>query len=163
MNNYKYAGSTIESGVIRNSDGANIPKAPGNRHWKEYQEYVDGGGQTDPWKTDEELFEDSLKSKLSELKGELDTKISSVIPTSNSRSKDKIISRQVKLLRRESQGRATATEIAELDASETLDDYLDNATDAYDAAEVWLEAPERTLGDIVAYNVAVDPSWPVMV
>lgn len=37
-----------DSGVIRESDGANIPASLLNRDWRVYQQWVESGGITDP-------------------------------------------------------------------------------------------------------------------
>jgi hypothetical protein len=36
------------TGVVRNSDGANIPIDPNNRDWRKYQEWKAAGGTPDP-------------------------------------------------------------------------------------------------------------------
>ncbi len=46
----------IEDGVYQYETGYSIPNAPGNRHWREYLEYVDGGGLTDQLRTPEEAL-----------------------------------------------------------------------------------------------------------
>jgi len=42
-------------GVVRLSDGAQIPKCPGNRDWQEYQEWLKKGNTPLPAYTPEEL------------------------------------------------------------------------------------------------------------
>lgn len=54
MADYKLNGVDDSSGVIRNSDGASIPNAPGNRDWREYIEWIENGGIPDPQYTTEE-------------------------------------------------------------------------------------------------------------
>ena len=58
MAGYKFTSSGVEGGVMRYSDGAIIPNDPGNRDWKKYLAYIDGGGLTDPYKTQDELITD---------------------------------------------------------------------------------------------------------
>lgn len=55
MAEYKHAGPNVENGVVRYADGAVIPNTTDNIDWVEYQAYVDDGGDTDPWKTAQEL------------------------------------------------------------------------------------------------------------
>jgi len=128
--------------------------------WKQYLRYTEDGGLTDPYKSEEEIYEISLEEKIVELKAELDTKANSSKPNSNSKSDAKVVARLIKLVRKESQGRASTKEIEEIDLMEALDNYLDAITDTYDVAEIWLEAPERTIEEIESYDVVTGPGWP---
>ena len=132
----------------------------GGAHWDKYLKWITEGGVTELWKTDEQIKKMSLRSKLRELKNHLDLLSVSSVPQSNSKNQAKMISRLLKLLRKESQGRASQDEINELDQGEVLDDYLDGITDCYDEAERWLEDEVRTLVEIEDYDVTVDPQWP---
>ena len=134
--------------------------AQGGFGWDSYLQWISEGGITDPWKTAEELHEISLADKLVELKSHLDVLSSATIPKSNSKNQAKMVARMVKLLRKESQGRASQKEVEELDQGEVLDNFLDAVTDCYDTAERWLEDNVRTLAEIENYNVTVDPQWP---
>jgi hypothetical protein len=64
MADYKF---TESGGVIHLATGMSIPNAPGNRHWQQYLEYVAAGGETLPWKTEEELLEQALTIKINEI------------------------------------------------------------------------------------------------
>jgi len=110
---------------------------------------------------EEEAYKSTLSWKLKELKVELDIRVSSSIPKSNSKNQVKIVSRLLKLARKEAQGRASVKEIEELDLMELLDDYLDNITDAYDVTELWLEGNERTLEEIESLDVTNDNLWSI--
>ncbi len=53
MADYKYYNEHPENGVIKIDTGERIQY--GDEGWDDYQSYVDAGGITDPWATDEEL------------------------------------------------------------------------------------------------------------
>lgn len=103
---------------------------------------------------------DAIDNKVQELKTELDARVDASVPKSTSKKVDKILSRLIKLVYKSSQGRASVSEIAEMDLMEALDDYLDALTDAHLAAELWLRSPSRTLTEIVAYDAKNSPMWP---
>lgn len=151
-----------ENGVFRYADSAYIPSEPENKDYQEYLEYVAGGGATDPWKTTEELFDLALADKLQELRAERNSQVDAAVGTSDPRRKDRIISRSVKLVRRELKGTATSEEEAELNTMEALDNHLDDLDSEHDAAEQWLNDPARTIEQLQAYNVATDPGWSVL-
>ena len=130
--------------------------------WEDYLVYVAGGGLTDPWRTEEEILELTLRDKLASLTTEHNNRVDIATGTTSSRKKSKIISRMVKLTRKENQGRASQKEIEELDLMESLDDYLDELDSTSDEAERYLEDSMRTLEEIENYNVQTDPSWPVL-
>lgn len=54
MADYKLNGIDESFGVVRESDSASIPNAPGNRDWTEYEIWRDAGGIPDPQYTTEE-------------------------------------------------------------------------------------------------------------
>jgi hypothetical protein len=151
-----------------NKDGTAVLKYPGTTiveggyGWQDYVDYVAAGGQTDPWKTPEELLTMERNDKLAELGVEHDRLVDIAVGTSSPRKKDKTIARTIKLLRRETKETITPAELAELNAMEAMDDHLDLLVDEYDAVEQWLEDPARSIEEIQGYDVAVDPGWSVM-
>lgn len=56
MAKYKLQGS----GVMDTETGAFIPNAPGNRHWKEYQQWLIDGNTPDPEFTQQEIDDAAL-------------------------------------------------------------------------------------------------------
>lgn len=158
MTVYKFQTDRREDGVIK--DGITIiPNHTGNRHWQEFLEWEAAGNTALPYKSEEELREDALRSKLYDLKEELDFRVSSLIPSSKSRNQAKMVSRAAKLLRKELKGTLTASEKDELDLMDTLEDLVETACQAFDDAEAWLEAPERTQEEIEAYDIVNTPLW----
>lgn len=160
MNQYKYAGPTESDGVFDQLN--NVAIAFNGKGWAEFQEYISQDGLVDPWKTDEEILEAALAEKLLELRSEKNNRVDSAVGSSDPRKKDKVISRSVKLLRREMKGITTAEEEAELNALEVLDDYLDALDNDLGIAEAWLEDPARTLEQIQGYDVVTDPGWSIL-
>jgi len=74
MADYKYAGPTVEDGVFKYEGSLSIPNSQGNRHWKEYEKYIDEGGLTDPWKTPEELQEMAdLEDRVAAIEAEIES------------------------------------------------------------------------------------------
>ena len=61
----------IEGGVIRKFDGACIPDSPGNRDWKEYQEWLAEGNTPDPEFTPEELARKPIDEEITQLRQDL--------------------------------------------------------------------------------------------
>lgn len=55
------------NGVKDTETGANIPNAPGNRNWTEYQEWLAEGNTPDPQFTPEELSEQEKSRQLEEI------------------------------------------------------------------------------------------------
>ena len=159
MNKYKWLN---EDETFVHCYDLNITFNEGSSPWRDFQKYLEEGGSVDPWKTEEELYEMSLRDKLTELKNYLDSLSVSIIPPSRSKNQAKMIARMVKLLRKEVQGRASQNEVEELNRGELLDDYLDGITDCYDDAERWLEDSARSLAEIENYDVTVDPQWPIL-
>jgi hypothetical protein len=156
MSEYRWT-SDNQTSVLRLSDNANIVK--NGSGWDEFLEYTTDGGQVDPWKTDEQIYQDALFQKLKSLRIEKDNRSDSAVATSDPRKKDKMISRAVKLLRREMQGKASANETAELDNLSVVDDLLDSLDTDFKAAETWLSDPSRSIEQINGYNVVTDPGW----
>lgn len=72
MADYKLNGPDESNGVTRESDGASIPNAPGNRDWREYVTWRDSGGVPDPQYTTEEQaqidYEDRQDARIAQLK-----------------------------------------------------------------------------------------------
>lgn len=66
MNEYKLT----ENGVYHYDTGAHIPNDEGNRDWREYLSYVQKGGDTDPLKTDVEIFEEEQEGKRQAVRNE---------------------------------------------------------------------------------------------
>jgi len=60
-----------EQGVLRKSDGANIPAADGNRDWKEYQKWLAEGNTPDPIMTPEEETQKLIDDEVDELRNDL--------------------------------------------------------------------------------------------
>lgn len=158
INKWKF---TNEEGTGAFEYATGISCIKDGHYWDAFQEYAQGG-QVDPWKTTEELLEMALADKLQELRAERDSRVDAAVGTGDSRRKDKIISRSVKLLRRELKGTITAEETTELDAMETLDNFLETVDMECDTAKAWLEDTGRTIEQIEGYNVGIDPSWPVL-
>ena len=108
----------------------------------------------------EDELEVSLANKLEELQVEMQSRIDAAVPQSNSKKDIKLVSRQLKLLNKKFDGRANVNELAELEASEALDDFLDAVTDVYDDAEAWLNSVDRLKEEIDSYDVKLSPMWP---
>lgn len=72
MADYKLA----ENGVIRNSDGAFIPNAPGNRDWQAYQDWLNAGNTPDPQYT---LAEAQAKA-IANIKANANSRIDAFYP-----------------------------------------------------------------------------------
>jgi len=70
--------------IIRLSDNAHIPFAIGNRDYAEYQEWLAAGNTPEPWKTEQELYDDavtSVRSKRNQLLKDSDWAILPDAPT----------------------------------------------------------------------------------
>ncbi|MBL4901116.1 MAG: hypothetical protein JKY62_00500 [Desulfocapsa sp.] len=156
MNKYKWLNKE-ETEIRRLSDSATISE--NGNGGQEFKDYLAHGGQVDPWRTVEEILEAALAEKRQELRDEKNRRVAAVIGSSDSRKKDKILARTIKLLRRETKNKATPQEVAELDSMEALDDLLDDLDNDLDTAEAWLEDPARTLEQIQGYDVVTEPGW----
>ena len=164
MADYKYSVdiNSENYGVIRLSDGASIPPDTRNSDWREYLEYVDTGGKTDPWKTDEELKEMAINEKLMELKIEYDRRIDIANGSSDVREVNKERMKQFKLLRKEFKGSASVDDVNDLDQYDVINDHLDTLEREHDTAEKYIEDPVRTIEEIETYDVVNDPAWSTM-
>ena len=164
MADYKYSVdiNSENYGVIRLSDWASIPPDTRNSDWRVYLEYVDAGGETLPWKTDEELKEMALNEKLMELKIEYDRRIDIANGSSDVREINKERMKQFKLLRKEFKGSASVDDVNDLDQYDVINDHLDTLESDHDIAEEYIEDPVRTIEEIETYDVVNDPAWSTM-
>lgn len=60
-----------QDGVVDTEEGLNIPDDIGNRHWREYLDWVALGNTADPEFTQAELDEKALREEIAALKGDL--------------------------------------------------------------------------------------------
>lgn len=60
-----------ENGVKDQETGAYIPNAPGNRHWREYQEWLAEGNIPDPQFSEVELIEQAKRQAIEDLNKEM--------------------------------------------------------------------------------------------
>lgn len=67
MAKYKLA----ETGVLDTETGSHIPEDSDNRHWREYQQWLDEGNAPDPQYTSEEVREQRLAGVIEERKRRL--------------------------------------------------------------------------------------------
>jgi len=132
----------------------------GGKGWGAFLAYVAGGGEVEPWKTALELLAEAVAGKIADLETEKNKRADGLAGTGKARTKTKMVARMVKLLRKEVKGNASPAEIAELDASQELDDAMDAVYAAAKTAEEWLADNQRTLTDIDNYDVVTDPAWP---
>lgn len=157
MNRYKYSGLKEVNGVFDQINNVSIPV--GAKGWEEFQDYVEVGGQVDPWKTEKELLENALTEKLQELHDEKNNRTDVAIGTSDPRKKDTKMAKSISLLLKKVNGLITPEQETELNAISSLFDHLDDLSNEHDVAESWLEDSERTLLEIQNYDVVVDTGW----
>lgn len=131
----------------------------GGSGWQEYLDWCAAGNSPEPWKTDVELLNDAVEAKRAEVKAERNRRVDLAAGTTDHRRKTKMISRMVKILRKESKGNATAEEKAELDAAESMDDLVESIYSASDAADQYLLGG-RTIAEVEVYDAVNDPGWP---
>lgn len=68
------------NGVIRLSDNANVPNAPGNRDWRQYREWLDEGNTPEPEFTPAELLNNAKQDKRQAVRNEGLSRIQAIYP-----------------------------------------------------------------------------------
>ena len=155
MADYKWNGPDQSYGVIRYSDGANIPNGDGNADWLNYLAYADGGGETDPYKDSDELEQDAL-DRLWAYYDSLIVENDGSLVISNQKT-----TKLQKALRKENKGTAKPKDIKMLDDNDILDDWYDEMERAAeDQGETWIEDPARTDQELIDFDPATDIVWP---
>lgn len=133
---------------------SNVAAIEGNRDYQSLLKWIENGGILAPSETDAEILE-RKKNKVDAL---ADEKILATMPGADAsnhiKKKLKAISRASKLIRKEAKGNASAGDIAELDALESLEDTVEAITEAAEAIKVLLE------GDL-DYDYGNSDQWPV--
>lgn len=113
----------------------------------------------------EQLPEFEFESLRTQRIHEVNTHVDSLIETAggnlDSKDKSKKLSRNIKILNKKIDRRASVKELEELEEAEVLDDYVDNVDSCKDEAEQYLENLERTFQELQNYNANIDPQWPV--
>jgi hypothetical protein len=148
------------SGVLRYADGAHIPEAPGNKDWQEYQDYVAGGGETDPWETDTEKFDRTLQQKLDGLYKASEKEIRKANKTNDHHQNLAKLTAYASALRRETKGTASAEDITyldDMDADNAVVAAIEEETQVWDD---WLNDSARTLQELKDFEPNTDPNWP---
>ena len=136
-----------ENGVYDTETGQTIPNSTGNRHWRQYLEWVALGNTADPEFTTQEIYDKALADKIQELKNEGLSRIQAVMPAINNFDTLELV-REMWL----------STAPAARNATPTFQSIID----IYQAARngvITLKsaAPE----EVAAYDVLVDTAWPV--
>lgn len=124
-----------------------IPNAPGNRHWREYLEWVDDGNVADPEFTPVELLSDAKVEKRQAIRAEGLSRIEAIYPGLGNQAmlglvKDVILS------------------IAP--AARQLQPDLITVRDIFDAGQAAVVVINAlgVLQDVLDYDPVTDPSWP---
>lgn len=61
----------LDDGVLNTLTNESIPNSPGNRHWIEYQEWLDEGNTPDPQFSQEDIDSKVVRDEIVQLKGDL--------------------------------------------------------------------------------------------
>jgi len=100
------------------------------------------------------------KQRISEVTSHRDFLISSVFGNRRQVSLNKLMARQIKLLRKETKGKTSGKKKKEIDHMETLSDYSDNVDSVSDAEERYLKLEDRTSKELQEYSAESSPDWP---
>ena len=136
-----------ENGVYDTETGQSIPNSIGNRHWRQYLEWVAAGNTADPEFTAQEIADAARADKIQELKDEGLSRIQAEMPAIDNFNTLELV-REMWLSTAPAARAATITFQAIIDIYQAARDgivVLNGATPA----------------EVTAYEVLTDPSWPV--
>ena len=147
MNKWKYTNEENTS-VKRYS-----PTAYTSTDNDEFQQYINEGGQVDPFRTHDEWVTDTLRR----LQAEHDRIITSEKLENNQSKKDKKL---IGALNRKQDGNETSKDIQMLGDNDILDIWFDDMETAKETGETWIEDPARTEQELIDYDPSTAVVWP---
>lgn len=139
---YKIQGT----GVFDTETNQSIPNSTDNRHWNMYLEWAQTN-TADPEFTTQEISDQARADKIQELKDEGLSRIQVEMPAINNFDTLELV-REMWL----------STALAARDATATFQSIIDIYQAARDGV---IDLNTATDGEIAAYDVTTDPSWPV--
>ncbi len=124
---------------ILSEDGMVIPKDPQSRH---YQEIFASGEEIQPWKTEGELKKEGKDKEGKDLTDKFDADIATLLDPADFL---KVMSRAIRLLRKEMHLVATPEEKAELNILEGIDLQMDALIEQYEVDKIKLKAEKEVI------------------
>ena len=154
MNKYKYA-NREKTLVLRYEDNTAFSRES-EMSWPIFQEYLNNGGQVDPFKTRDQLEQEALQLLHSHHEQLLIKAGGGVVSESIRKTK------LSKSLRKEQKGNADSGDVKVLDDNDLIDAWNDNMEIAMESnthGEQWIEDPVRTEPELMGYDPSNVP-WP---
>lgn len=155
MADYKYVNPN-QTGVIKIAR-PEIVIFSGCREWDDFLTYIDGGGEVEPWRTVNELRAPAQAELWAYHDSLIDQKTIKVLRSKNVNRHNALLNRA---LRKEAQGQTDARMVELLEANDILAGWFDEMETAAEVQENWIEAPERTAQELIAYDPATAGTWP---
>ena len=134
-----------ENGVFDTEENMSIPDSTGNRHWRQYLEWVALGNTADPEFTAQEITDQSRAIKIQSLKDEGLSRIQAVMPEINNFN-------TLELVREMWLSTAPAARKATVKFNAVIDIYQ-----VARSAVIFLNSANDE--EVMAYNVISDPGW----
>lgn len=125
--------------------------------WSDFQKYLAGGGQVDPWKTMQEIVEDTKRNLWMYHDILIDQNTIGLLKSKNANRDNAWLNRA---LRKEAKGELlNQKDLKILDVNDILCAWFDDLEIIAEEQENWIEDPARTDQELINYDPET-ANWP---